>query len=651
MASNEDATVEVASHEDLKAAIRARGLTQQDRERLWPILPQVPRGSPPRRYPDVVRSAERLLRILPAATISNYHSLTADQRHAQLALTLAGAKGHDCFVVVTAFLRVLTATIPRFDVSYYIAMDVLDNSIRNLPQSVQSLRQLTHAFRRTATRCIPQTAATLERLGALDDLYLGLMFLDWFRSVLPWDSVLRVMDGFLLEGEKIFFRYGIAIIVGYKAAVKQGAFSTADAFWARVQQDASSNGGAGTAYLAHDVHRSAFDVNRSRLQKLRRPLAVSRANLSRFKAEVAPSSVAPLTRPYFPPNLPVCPDNSGDFELPSRDAETGHVAEGVGSQNRSTTGGGGGGGTRVSSRQPQQYQDLAAKTSTVTSLPPPPLSSKESVASTAAVTAGRLSPRGRTSPRTLAHDSTILDERKAAQLLLLLESTLQSCDAERRASFTAQPKDSTVLSSLSSGALQFDLLFSAAVDGYNLQTLYAKVAECSDLLVLVKSLSANQTIVGAYCDASFARPSRSARGSLNTFVFTVGGVDSMSSGAVYVAVGDEKEKTGEDAAVAHSGGGADAELLAENNARLAAEARLRQRSTRLQYCVAAPEYLCFGASSEHGTNALRIDGELRTCKFCCTFLSRATATTHHRPMIVLQARADRRTRMGMGQAL
>ena len=43
------------------------------------------------------------------------------------------------------------------------------------------------------------------------------------------------------------------------------------------------------------------------------------------------------------------------------------------------------------------------------------------------------------------------------------------------------------------------------------------------------------------------------------------------------------------------------------------EDRMRLRGTQIQYAVCSPDYLSFGASLSHATNAIRIDSDLRVC--------------------------------------
>lgn len=61
---------------------------------------------------------------------------------------------------------------------------------------------------------MPKTHAVLNGISGLDDKYLNLMFMDFFKTLLPMEDVLRIMDAYLLEvrsksfcSKEIFFNF------------------------------------------------------------------------------------------------------------------------------------------------------------------------------------------------------------------------------------------------------------------------------------------------------------------------------------------------------------------------------------------------------------------------------------------------------------
>ena len=159
---------------------------------------------------------------------------------------------------------------------------------------------------------MPKTFKALSGMGALDDRYLDLMFVGLFTEILPPEYVLRMIGSFLLEGVKILFRYGLALIRGYKGAIKSGMYTTASEFWLSVKADAiaylsgpdSISVSVGGLMLykvlgledgldpvdpfvlfskaknrdflnSNKLLEYSFDIDRSALDKIRRPMNVS----------------------------------------------------------------------------------------------------------------------------------------------------------------------------------------------------------------------------------------------------------------------------------------------------------------------------------------------------------------------------------------
>ncbi|CAE7450156.1 TLDC2, partial [Symbiodinium microadriaticum] len=133
----------------------------------------------------------------------------------------------------------------------------------------------------------------------------------------------------------------------------------------------------------------------------------------------------------------------------------------------------------------------------------------------------------------------------------------------------------------------FRLVFSTARDGWNLDTLYKRTSGMSPCIIILRSLQ-QHVIVGAYIPVPISPPSNSVRGNGTTFVFRLCGDTSASyrwdgeesSGVVNPLVGN---------------------LVSSRS------------STRDQFVMCTEDCIMLGGSAEHGTNALRIDHELKTC--------------------------------------
>ena len=555
----------------------------------------------------------------------------------------------------------MTEVISRYDVCHFVAWDLMDNSSRGLTVKASHYRCLLFAFRQLLLGSMPATADILLRMGALDDIYLNLLFLDWFRNVLPMASVLRMTDAFLLEGEKILIRYGVALVRGYKRAIKRLEYANADAFWSAIQRDKLSNNGNGTLFLSQTIHEVAFDTERSSWQKLRRPLAISRSNLSKLKkaavSAVGPSLLStPLTLPYFPPGVMIQPVLSS-YSLPEgqgeRDTNNAAVPNNTANvivdnnairfqtaqETKPNV-------LNLLSRSENSESSKTAGSTMVMSLPP------------------ALSPSSNTTLRSLIATSNIIDERNVLTLLELMQTSL---GLGGQVSLNAQPKNPGNVLPVSQQGMVLDLVFSSTKDGFDLGTLYRKAGDSSHLILLIKSLSSSQPIVGAYLDSHMMRPSLSCRGSSQTFLFTISQTDakaevhyavekdyssaqmgSRRSSRIVVASSSSAlgwsdpaspldsyinpiftntyflpsltyktifcpvaSLAAEQSTPRSAGAGALSESLSNDS--MSSEDRMRLRGAQIQYAVCSPNYLSFGASLSHATNAIRIDSDLRVC--------------------------------------
>ena len=129
----------------------------------------------------------------------------------------------------------------------------------------------------------------------------------------------------------------------------------------------------------------------------------------------------------------------------------------------------------------------------------------------------------------------------------------------------------------------FRLVFSTANDGWNLDTLYKRTSGMSPCVIILRSLQ-QHVIVGAYIPVPISPPSNTVRGDGTTLVFRLSG----DTSACYRWAGE--------------GGGTPGSVNP-----------LLRSSTQDQFVMCTDSFIILGGSAEHGTNALRIDHELKTC--------------------------------------
>jgi TLD/Rab-GTPase-TBC domain len=100
-----------------------------------------------------------------------------------------------------------------------------------LPTSRREHKATEFAFCDVLKKLHKATFEYLDDRGALDDL--AVLFQNFFVTLLPIHHVQRIVDAYTLEGTKVIFRFGVALVVLYKvyAAENLLTISTADEWW------------------------------------------------------------------------------------------------------------------------------------------------------------------------------------------------------------------------------------------------------------------------------------------------------------------------------------------------------------------------------------------------------------------------------------
>lgn len=134
----------------------------------------------------------------------------------------------------------------------------------------------------------------------------------------------------------------------------------------------------------------------------------------------------------------------------------------------------------------------------------------------------------------------------------------------------------------------FNLCYSTYRDGWSLDTLYALTAHKAPCILVVRSLN-HGAVVGAFLPVSMSPPSQKVRGDGRSFIFRL---DSSNPRCYKWS---------------HRGKlGINSELTESDE--ISSTSLAHQ-----QFAVCSISGIIIGGSSSHGTNALRLDSELRTC--------------------------------------
>jgi hypothetical protein len=127
----------------------------------------------------------------------------------------------------------------------------------------------------------------------------------------------------------------------------------------------------------------------------------------------------------------------------------------------------------------------------------------------------------------------------------------------------------------------FEIKYATYRDGWSLDSLYAKVGTHYPCILIIKALHTD-AVFGAYLSAPFSPPSKDSRGDGTCFVFRLNGSKPKIYKWALDGYKDLSKKQQEDA-------------------------------TLNQFAVCSHDFLLFGGDAAHGTNAIYIDQDLKTC--------------------------------------
>lgn len=241
---------------------------------------------------------------------------------------------------LNTFIKIVVMQTKRIDLSCLLLLDVLEKKRKYMEPTFEGNFICTYTFTEMVKDYMPQTFNSLSRLGALDQRYLNLIFVDFFVELLPEHQVLRIMDAYLMEGVKVLYRFGLALIRGYKEMIKAETFETARDFWLGVKADAIAYTSSSQipslfkilnvkeclppvdpflVFAAsknkkfvtdNSIYTFAYEYDRSGIAKVTRPMPISKTNLDMLRnsangkyvasSPVKPSSSPPTPNPMSP---------------------------------------------------------------------------------------------------------------------------------------------------------------------------------------------------------------------------------------------------------------------------------------------------------------------------------------------------------------
>jgi hypothetical protein len=96
--------------------------------------------------------------------------------------------------LIHPLVQLLSKVLTNKAICYYVLTEIMDRPVRYLAATPCSHRTKLHAFRELARRCMVHTFLILERIGALQEKYLNLIFVDLFSTILSDEDVNSIVS-------------------------------------------------------------------------------------------------------------------------------------------------------------------------------------------------------------------------------------------------------------------------------------------------------------------------------------------------------------------------------------------------------------------------------------------------------------------------
>lgn len=241
---------------DLRKAARD-GFEQEDRRFYWPHIVTFPPKSPVAVLPNTPLVAQRMYdrflalsvhtssKLNKAALSSNgddkgmLSSVTVNDVVVDVMEAICAHYPVNLPGLLEPLVKLVAPVLNNSAVCFYFFCSYMDKSYWYSIPNITAHRYKLNTFRTLCQRCMKNTYASLVDIGALEEPHLSMIFVTYFTKLLPIKFVYRVLDMYFVEGYKILYRFGLALIKIYKGRIKSGEFKTGHDFWNAVIFDAT----------------------------------------------------------------------------------------------------------------------------------------------------------------------------------------------------------------------------------------------------------------------------------------------------------------------------------------------------------------------------------------------------------------------------
>lgn len=179
----------------------------------------------------------------------------------------------------------VAAVVLRIDACFSACSDMIRKANWYITPTLLEHRVKIFSFQDLVEVVMPVTYHCLMAIRALTDEFLNHIFVGLFFSLMRRDHAYRIFDSFLLEGGKILYRYGIALISMFKKLIKAGEYKSGEQFWSEVSIKCNSD-----TFSFDALHELAFGKS-SRFSVLvskltSRNYKINRRNIAELKDQI-----------------------------------------------------------------------------------------------------------------------------------------------------------------------------------------------------------------------------------------------------------------------------------------------------------------------------------------------------------------------------
>jgi hypothetical protein len=184
--------------------------------------------------------------------------------------------------LLVPLVRLLSTVLTNSALCFSTCCDILERPGWFSAPDAISYRSKLALFRELTHLSVPKLSVVLNQIGALDDQFLSLFFVDLFSSLLTTEQRYRFVrsspsllspslkllphgqiDIYLLEGAKTIHRFGIGLLKLYKPRLKANQFASGEAFW----NSLVSQCGTPTGVDINELVALALDTNKGFFQR------------------------------------------------------------------------------------------------------------------------------------------------------------------------------------------------------------------------------------------------------------------------------------------------------------------------------------------------------------------------------------------------